>query len=173
MRLHGSMNLQIFSAINNLAGQSHILDVLGVFFADKFLYVFALIILGLWLNKRLRPYVYLAFASTLIARGVIVEILKRIIDHPRPYEIVGNIHQLLADNEHGMSFPSGHTVIFFSFAFSFWGTKYFWPFLIMAIIGSLARVFVGVHFPGDVMASILIAGLVVWLGRQLFQKKLA
>ncbi len=166
------MNETIFLAINGLAGRSHLFDVLGVFLADKFLYVFALIILGLWFNKRLRPYVYLALGSALIARGVIVEILKRIIDHPRPYEIVGNIHQLLVDNEQGMSFPSGHTVIFFSFAFSFWGTKYFWPFLIMAIIGSLARVFVGVHFPWDVLASIFIAGIVVWLGRRLFQKKL-
>ena len=164
------MNEQLFHAINNLAGKSHVLDVLGVFFADKFLYIFALIILGLWFSKRLRPYVYLTLGSTLIARGVIVEIMKRLINHPRPYEVVGNLHQLMADNEHGMSFPSGHAVIFFSFAFGFWGTEYFWPFLIMATLGSLARVFVGVHFPADILASFFIAGLVVWVGRRLFKK---
>jgi undecaprenyl-diphosphatase len=109
--------------------------------------------------------------SALIARGIIVEILKRVFDHPRPYEIVTNIHQLLVDNERGMSFPSGHAVIYFSFAFGFWGTEYFWPFFILAIIGSLSRVFVGVHFPGDILASVVIAAICVWLARRLFKKR--
>ena len=166
------MNQQIFLAINSLAGKSHLLDILGIFFADKFLYLFTLIILALWFNKRLRPYVYLALGSTLVARGIIVEILKRMINHPRPYEIVSHIHQLLADNEHGMSFPSGHAVIYFSFAFGFWGTEYFWPFLVLATLGSAARVFVGVHFPADIVGSLIIAAAVAWLARRLFKKKI-
>ncbi len=137
------------------------MDVLGIFLAEKFLYVFGLIILLLWLNKRLRPYVYVAFVSAFVSRVIIVEILKRIFDHPRPYEIITNIHQLLADNEHGMSFPSGHAVIYFSFAFAFWDTEYFWPFLVFATLGSIARVFVGVHFPFDILASLVIAAVCV------------
>jgi undecaprenyl-diphosphatase len=165
------MNLQLFHAINNLADQWHWLDVLGIFLADKFIYIFALIILALWFNKQLRNYVYLAFASAFVSRIIIVEVIKRLVNHPRPYEIVPNIHQLLADNEHGMSFPSGHTVIFFSFAFAFWGTRLFWPFLVLAILGSVARIFVGVHFPYDILASVVIAGLVVLGLRRLFKKQ--
>lgn len=166
------MNTQIFLAINGVATKWHWLDVLGIFLADKFIYVFAIIIAGLWFNKRLRSYVYVAFASAFVSRIIIVEVIKRIINHPRPYEIVTNIHQLLADNEHGMSFPSGHTVIFFSFAFAFWGTEFFWPFLIFATLGSLSRIFVGVHFPADIAASFIIAWLTVWLVKKLFKKQL-
>jgi undecaprenyl-diphosphatase len=164
------MNEQIFLAINGLAGKSQFFDTLGVFFAEKFLYIFAIIIVGLWLNKSLRYYVYVAITSAIVSRIVIVEVIKRIVNHPRPYEVVVNIHQLLADSEHGMSFPSGHTVIYFSFAFAFYGTKYFWPFVILAAIGSVARVFVGVHFPVDIAASIVIAAVVVAAIRRLFKK---
>jgi undecaprenyl-diphosphatase len=165
------MNESLFHAINNLAGHWHLLDVIGIFFADKFLYVFALVIAALWFNKRLRFYVYLAVSSALVSRLVIVEILKRIINHPRPYEILANVHQLLADSEHGMSFPSGHAVIYFSLAFGFWRTEYFWPFIVLATLGSITRVFVGVHFPGDILASFFIAWLTVWLFRRLFKKQ--
>ncbi|MEO8065387.1 MAG: phosphatase PAP2 family protein [Candidatus Doudnabacteria bacterium] len=157
------MNEALFHVINNLAGKSHVLDALGIFLADKFLYVFFAIVIGLWLSRKLRPNVYLALGSALIARGIIVEILKRIINHPRPYEILQNIHQLLADNEHGMSFPSGHAVIYFSLAFGFWKTEYFWPFFVAATLGSLARVFVGVHYPADIVTSAVIALLTVWV----------
>ena len=166
------MDHQLFFAINGLAGKSHFLDALGIFFADKFLYLFGLIILALWFNQRLRPYVYLTLGSALIARAVIVEILKRMINFPRPYEIVANTHQLLADSERGMSFPSGHAVIYFSFAFGFWGTEYFWPFFIMATLGSLARVFVGVHFLSDILASFFIAAIVALFARRLFKNKI-
>lgn len=164
------MNNQLFLAINGLAGRSHFLDVLGIFFADKFLYVFALIVVALWLSKPLRNYVYLALASAFVSRIVIVEIIKRLVNEPRPYEVVTSIHQLLADTEHGMAFPSGHAVIYFSLAFSFWGTKYFWPFMILATLGALARIYVGVHYPLDIVASFFIAWLTVWILHRLFKK---
>jgi undecaprenyl-diphosphatase len=164
------MNQSLFLTINGFAGHWHWLDVAGIFFAEKFLYVFALLVVLLWLSKRLRPYVYMAIASAFLSRIVIVEVIKRIVNHPRPYEIVSNIHPLLSDAEHGMSFPSGHTVIYFSFAFAFWGTEYFWPFLVLATLGSVARVYVGVHFPVDIVASVIIAAIVAWLVRKLFKK---
>lgn len=164
------MNEQIFLAINGLANKSHFLDSLGIFFAEYFLYIFALIIVILWFAKPWRIYAYQALASAIISRLIIVEIIKRFANHPRPYEIVSGIKQLLVDTETGNSFPSGHTVIFFSFAFAFYGTKLFWPFVFLAALGSISRVFVGVHFPADVAASVIIAALTVWLVRMLFRK---
>lgn len=165
------MNTQIFLAINGLAGRFPWLDAAGVFLADKFIYVFALFICALWFSKRLRNHVYLAIASAFVSRVILVEIIKRIVNHPRPYEVVARIHQLLADNEHGMSFPSGHTVVFFSFAFAFWGTEYFWPFFVLATLGSLSRIFVGVHFPADILAAFFIAWLTVWGLKRLFKNR--
>jgi undecaprenyl-diphosphatase len=163
------MNNKLFFAINNFAGKHHFLDVLGIFFADKFLYVFLLVVAALWLNKSLRKYVYLAATSVVINRLILVELLKRFFNHPRPYEILPKLNLLLVDNERGMSFPSGHAVIYFSLAFSFWGTKYFWPFFIFATIGSVARVYVGVHFPYDIIGSFIVAFFMVWWFRSLFK----
>ena len=166
------MNEAIFHAINSLAGKNSILDSFAIFLAGNvFAAVWVGVIIAIWLkNRNLRNNVYLAFVSALISRGVIVELLKRIFDHPRPYEVLTNIHKLIVDNEHGMSFPSGHAVIYFSFAFAFWGTEYFWPFFILAVLGSVARVFVGVHFPADLLASFVLAALVVLAIRRLFKK---
>jgi undecaprenyl-diphosphatase len=164
------MNQEVFLAINGLAGKSHLVDGVGVFLAGKFIYLFGLIILALWFKKTFRNRVYLAIASAFVSRVIIVEFIKRIVNYPRPYETVPGIHQLLADNEHGMSFPSGHTVIFFAFAFAFYGTRFFWPFLIFAVLGSLARIFVGVHYPADILVGAIIGAIVSLSLLRLFKK---
>ncbi len=166
------MNTQIFFAINHLAGQWVWLDKLGVFFAEYLIYLFAVMVVLLWFKRDLRKHVYLAIVSAIVSRLIIVEVLKRLVNHPRPYEIVPGIHQILTDSEHGMSFPSGHAVILFSLAFAFYGTRYFWPAVILATLGSVSRVFVGVHFPLDILASVVIALLTVWLIKRLFKNKL-
>jgi undecaprenyl-diphosphatase len=164
----------LFHAINNLAGKNFVVDSIAIFLAGN---VFLVCLVGLlvawwfWLSK-LRPQIILALGSALISRGVIVELLKRIINRPRPYEALANIQQLFVDTEHGLSFPSGHTVIFFSLAFAFWNTKYFWGLFALATTASVVRVFVGVHYPVDILASVAIAALTVWALRSLFRKQI-
>ena len=150
------MDSQFFLSINGLAGQSALLDKIGLFFGgDYFLYLFLLAIALLWVVPIFRNRVYLAFGAALIGRGIVTEILKRLISRSRPYEIL-NVHQLLADHDPGVSFPSGHATIYFAIAFAFWGTRYFWPFFVLATIGSLTRIFVGVHYPLDILAGAII-----------------
>lgn len=166
------MDYTFFSAINGLAGKWHWLDAIGKFFGgDYFLYLFALAVAILWFNNNIRNRVYLALVSVAVGRIVIVEILKRIVDRPRPYEAIA-VRQLIADNEHGVSFPSGHSAIYFALAFAFWGTKYFWPFFFLAVAGSVARVFVGVHYPFDILAGALIGGLTALLLKRLFKNRI-
>lgn len=165
------MDHQLLLAINNLAGSHPILDKIGIFFAEHFLYLAVAGVVMLWFKRDLRVKVYTAFASVIVGRLVIVEIIKRLVDRPRPFEIL-NVHKLLVDEGSGKSFPSGHTVIFFSLAFAFYGTKYFWPLLILAGLGSLARIYIGVHYPTDVLASIVIAAVTVWLVRTLFKGRI-
>lgn len=164
------MDHQLFLAINGLAGKSHLLDVVGTFVGgDKFLYLFTLVVILLWFNKRVRRYVYLGLGSALVARGIVAEVLKRLVHRPRPFEVL-NVHQLIVDNEKGTSFPSGHATVYFALAFAFWGTEYFWPLFTAAIVGSVGRVFVGVHYPVDILAGAVISGLTVWVLRRFFKK---
>lgn len=156
------MNHSIFLAINGLAGKWHWLDVIGKFVGgDYFLYLFVLAVALLWFIPKIRTRVYLAAGSIVVGRLIFTEIIKRILDRPRPYEVL-SVHQLIVDNERGVSFPSGHATVYFALAFAFRGTKYFWPFFILAVIGSLGRVFVGVHFPLDVLAGAVIGALTSW-----------
>jgi undecaprenyl-diphosphatase len=166
------MDYNIFFAINDLAGRWTWLDTIGIFFGgDYFLFVFFGIILALWFKLEFRNRVYLAVGSVLVSRLIITEILKRVVSRSRPYEIL-NCHQLIVDNDPGVSFPSGHATIYFALAFAFYGTKYFWPFFVLAAIGSIGRVFVGVHFPMDVLAGAIVGSLISLIGLRLFKNRI-
>ena len=164
-----NLDHSIFHAINKLAGKNIFFDTIGIFLAENyFVALWAIFIVYLGFRyKKLRQNVYLAAVTSLISRGVVVELLKLIINRPRPYEALSYIHQLIADNEHGLSFPSGHTVIYFSFALAFWKTKYFWPFLILATIASVDRIYVGVHYPADILAGVVFAWITYLLVKPL------
>ena len=166
------MDHNIFLAINSLANRSLILDKIGLFFGgDYFLYLFFGGAILLWLVPTLRTRVYIMVGAVLVSRGIITEIIKRIISRSRPYEIL-NVHQLLADHDTGVSFPSGHATIYFAIAFAFWGTRYFWPFFILACLGSMARVFVGVHYPLDILVGAIIGTLTSWILLRLFKTRI-
>lgn len=165
------MDTQLFVTINSWAGQVQVLDWLAIFFGKYFIYLFAAGIALLWFQKKYRWQVYLALGSALVNRGIIGEVIKRLVQRPRPYQIIG-VHQLIADNELNVSFPSGHAIIFFSLAFAFWGTKYFWPFFILACIASFSRIFAGLHYPSDIVAGAVIGAGLTLAYRWLFKMKI-
>ncbi len=104
-------------------------------------------------------------AATIVAAGVggaalINIILKAIFERPRP----DLWDQLIV--EHSFSFPSGHAMASSALAFSiialFWNTRYRWfvvagALLYILLIG-LSRLYLGVHYPTDVLAGWLVSG---------------
>ncbi len=163
-----NLDVRIFSWIHGLSGESGIADQIGVFFADHFMFVFGVVVLLLWFVQGYRQNVLLAIGNVVFSRLIIVEIIKRVVSRPRPFEVM-DIKNLVPEDLM-MSFPSGHTVIYFSLAFAFWKTKLFWPFFALAVVGSLARIYVGVHYPTDILGSFLIAVIVAVLIARLFKK---
>jgi undecaprenyl-diphosphatase len=162
-----NLDYQIFHAINNLAGKFSWLDSLGVFLAVDGIYVMMVVAVILAIVKIHKKPFIVAFISSVLSSLLLVKIIKVMANRPRPFEVL-EVNQLLADFGSGQAFSSGHAAVMFSIAFSFYGTKYFWPFLIWATVCSFSRVFVGVHYPGDVVASILISAFMVWLVRHSF-----
>lgn len=158
------MNYEAFTWINQWAGHFVWLDRSMVFITNNALYLYALALLVMWfwpaktaplLEKR-RRLVLLAGATGLLALGVNA-LIGAFYYHPRPF-LTHHVTQLIP-HANDSSFPSDHTTGAFAISFAIlaanrrWG----WPLLVLAIATGFSRVFVGVHYPADVLGSITVA----------------
>ncbi|MEK9157757.1 MAG: phosphatase PAP2 family protein [Patescibacteria group bacterium] len=153
------MNTQIFLLINNAAGRWPWLDRFMVFSAEYLMWAMVLVLLVLLATNynRWKKLVLVSFVSAIVARGIIASIIKYFYSHPRPYWTIVETHLLLA-KETQSSFPSGHTIFVFALATGVylynkkWGGWY----ILLACLVGFSRVFVGVHWPLDIMAGAVL-----------------
>lgn len=87
---------------------------------------------------------------------LLLSIVRRAIDRPRPYETLA-IEPLLNKLSHGSSFPSRHIFSAFLIAGTVtfvtpWGALLYIPATLLALI----RVVGGVHYPSDVIVGALV-----------------
>ena len=105
-------------------------------------------------------------AVALIADLIICNvILKPIVARIRPYSINQTV-QLLVTPLKDYSFPSGHTSAAFSVALiCFWqlDKKYSWIFVLIAALIGVSRLYLGVHYPSDVLGGFLIALIISYI----------
>ena len=107
-------------------------------------------------------------------------IVKPLVARPRPYTYRPDL-ELLVPAPWDASFPSGHTAASFSAAVALCAVRQRgWPAaMLLAVLISLSRLYLYVHFPTDVLAGILLgilcglagAFLAVWSCRTLEKRK--
>lgn len=154
------MNGSLFNLIHGLSGKWWPLDWLGIFLAEYLAYLLILttIILLLQEKGRLRRihFFSLAVLSIILGRGIIVESIRFFYGQPRPFSVLG-FEPLINHSTNG-SFPSGHAAAFFALALAvyFFSKKWGVWFFAAATLMGIARVFVGVHWPIDILAGALI-----------------
>ena len=95
--------------------------------------------------------------------------------HPRPFEL-GIGHQLLP-HAPDSSLPSDHATVLFAIAFGLvaCGASRLWAGLALgvALLVAWARVWLGVHWPLDMVGSVLVALLATWMASGLMRSAVA
>lgn len=191
------LNRWLFHAINNLHGDAYDkLMLLGSALADHYLlpiYLAAIIIVAaarLWQFRSdaqaMRGYamrwfeVICVFTATFVIGGLVVYGLKHGLHFPRPYAdpLITTLRPLgapFSEKLAHLSFPSGHS------AFAALLVASLWPVLnrggkVVACLYVLwvcwSRIALGVHYPADVLASVLLTVPGTYLAHRIVTRSL-
>ena len=130
--------------------------------AGAFVWVVTALIAAVFPDKRAaawRMILAVAFTFAICDYG-----LKPLFDRARPYEVDSSITVIDAKPV-TRSFPSGHAAMAVAGALAgsqlfFYSAWLWWP---LAAIVAVSRVYIGVHWPSDVIAGALIGLATGWL----------
>ncbi len=121
-------------------------------------------------KKKILPYLLLSVAAIGAADGG-GNVLKHIFERTRPCNALEGVN-LLVGCGRSFSMPSNHALNSFAFACIFWPLRRYAlnaALLCIASLVAFSRVYVGVHYPGDVLAGMMLgaatAGFVLFLYR--------
>ena len=164
------LNLSLFSWINASPEATNTSIHFAIFIANDLLYCMILLFAWFWLrgNYDTKKQILKAFIFTSIAI-LISQCISHVYYHPRPF--VMEVGRTLIYHAPNGSFPSDHMLIFSTIAFSYLFSaqrKLGGFLLIMAWLVAWSRVYLGVHFPLDMLGAFLLAfalnffGLTLW-----------
>jgi len=125
--------------------------------------IYVLILIGMaWFgDRRVRWLILFSVIAMAASDQLSSNFLKHLIERDRPCHVFTNINLLVACGG-GFSMPSSHAANVFAQAvlLSRHVKLLAWPMYILAIAVSLSRVFVGVHYPADIVVGALVGWLV-------------
>ncbi|HWR82586.1 MAG TPA: phosphatase PAP2 family protein [Candidatus Deferrimicrobium sp.] len=125
----------------------------------RVLYVATMVLL-LWRgNNRLRWLVLFSIAALVLTDQISAGLLKKWAARPRPCQELYGVH-LLVNCGAGFSMPSSHAANAFGQAvlFCVHVRKALWYLVPIATLIAVSRIFVGVHYPADVVAGAALGG---------------
>lgn len=103
--------------------------------------------------------------DSLALATVVVTGLQRVVARPRPFDADPRVRPLISQNS-GPSFPSRHVASAFAMAVSgMRGARRIGGLMLAGgVLLAVSRVYVGVHYPSDVLAGALVGAICGWLG---------
>jgi undecaprenyl-diphosphatase len=171
----------VFHWINGLAGHWQPLDRLFSGIADDYFMIITmcLVLVAMWFGTRNQHQrqqnqlaVVAAMSSLGLATGMVALAnylfvshhflagteLSNIFNRPRPFVVESSVN-LLFYRPSDPSFPSNMAAVVFGLAIAVWikNRKMGWLLVGMAALACFARVYVGIHYPGDIMGGIFFA----------------
>ena len=150
-------NLGIFFLIFGLSAKNNYLDFFMVFGAEYLIY-FVFVLMFFFAIKggfKEKKSLILSLICLPVA-FIIVRLIHLFFFEPRPF-ISQNISALIPEKADA-SFPSRHAAIMaiISFSFAYFKSKWAPFFLFLMVWVGLARIYVGVHYPFDILGGIIV-----------------
>jgi len=177
------LDASLFRAVNDFCGVNPTLDRIAVYAQIVQASIFVGIVGALWFwpedRQRQRETIIimiLAIAVSLILNRTVSTLLPF---RDRPMYALGAKAPSFpwqADLEHWSSFPSDTATLLFAIAAGFWLASRWWGivFGVFAICTSLARVYLGIHYPSDILVGALLGtGTGLALNREFVRRKIA
>lgn len=157
------LNISLFNSVNTFAKDFPVLDKIVIFLAEDLNTVFISFLVFLLLMQW-KTYGVL-FSKTLLIvllSLLLSDLIEFFYHHPRPFQL--HLGDKLIGHGATSSFPSQHTltVVIIAFSYLLDGFKKIGVLgLVVSLVVGASRVFVGVHFPFDIVGSFIIGFLLV------------
>jgi 4-amino-4-deoxy-L-arabinose transferase-like glycosyltransferase/membrane-associated phospholipid phosphatase len=155
-----SLDTALFRFIN-LKLSNPLFDVIFRQFAGNSWYVPAIVLLGAWLlfkgGARGRLLVLLLTLVLAFGDTFVINSVKKAVDRPRPHTAVPEANMLAGEGGSG-SMPSSHTSTWCAAAvIAFVYYRRSWRLMApLAVLMGFSRVYVGAHFPSDVLVGAIL-----------------
>lgn len=164
------MDNSVFRWINHLANRAGWAHGFFTVYAKYGIVLFAILLIVAYLDSRrhddLRGVAGSVWAAgaALVALGI-GQLIGGAIDRARPYETMTGVH-LLVDKTTDFSFPSDHATAAGAVAVGLLLTNRRWGIIagVLAVVMAFTRVYVGAHYPADVLTGLALGGGVAAVG---------
>lgn len=139
------------------------LDVVMPFVTDfdhwRIPVILALLVLLARGGTEVRLGVLFAVLAVVVADQVSSSGIKAMVERPRPFDVIAGTRRL--SDAYGFAFPSSHAANTFA-AGTFLAVRFrrCWPVLAVPAVISYSRVYVGVHWPLDVLAGAVLGAAI-------------
>lgn len=154
------MDKNIFYLINRHSGRHRLIDILMIMVSKRIRYVYLIILIILWFKDHSTNKIAKKAIVTALISWIIRIVANAFYFRPRPF--VSNRVGILIPSKTDSTFLSKHSILSFSISFSILLNQRLIGSILMCIsvLTGFSRVWVGHHYPSDIIRSAFVGGIV-------------
>ncbi|MEG1131289.1 MAG: undecaprenyl-diphosphatase [Romboutsia sp.] len=163
-----NLSISLLESMHSVGGSFPFINKLMVFFANYMIFILAGVMIYLWFfakNKKRTRIMLLCCLLSFLLSELIGKVVGIFYYHNQPFVSLHSINHLI-NHQIDNSFPSDHTLLMFSICsmiYLFNRNKIGVFAIIIATLVSVSRMWVGVHWPIDVLVVALIGCFVSYI----------